>query len=137
MKILAAFWIALVLILLGGCQPAEPVCAPGIIEYTDPAELIALPASSNPALPGEVEIKGKMVQFDQVVHGPLCNNDLAGKVYLACDLQVASWDTAPNFLDGCDFNIEEGTVVYVASHNNTAYYKGCESCHVSSNETTP
>jgi len=83
-----------------------------------------------------VEVDGKSITFDQVIHGPLCNNDLSGKVYVACDLQIASWEEAPNFLDGCNFEVEEGTVIYVASHNNTPYYKGCVACHASS-ETTP
>ncbi len=137
MKIFAALWIALAFIMLAGCQPADPVCPPGTIEYLEPAVLIDQPAAGNPAAAGEVEIKGKLVAFDQVVHGPLCNNDLAGKVYVACDLQVARWEEVPNFFDGCNFQVEEGTIIYVASHNNTAYYKGCESCHISSGEPAP
>ena len=34
----------------------------------------------------------------------------------------------PLFLKGCDLNIAPNTVVYVAAHNDDAYYKGC-SCH--------
>lgn len=137
MKIHAAIWILLVLTLLSGCQPAEPVCPPGSIEFVDSAALIAQPAPEIPAGPQDVEIRGKLVTFDQVVTGPLCNNDLAGKVYIACDLQIAEWEEVPNFLDGCSFNVAEGSVIYVAAHNNTAYYKGCASCHVGGAPETP
>lgn len=135
MKIHATIWILLVLILLAGCQPAEPVCPEGSVELVDAAGLIAQAASS--AGPGEVEIKRKLVAFDQVIHGPLCNNDLSGKVYIACDLEIAKWEEVPNFFDGCDFNVEEGAVITVASHNNTVYYKGCASCHVGGAAATP
>jgi len=129
MKIRAAIWILLALIILAGCKPAEPACPAGTISFADAAELIALPAVT-PSGPENIDIRGKLVTFDQVVHGPLCNTSLSGKVYVACDIQVAKWQDAPNFLDGCDFNVEEGSVIYVAAHNNTPYYKGCASCHV-------
>lgn len=136
MKIHAAIWILLMLILLAGCQPAEPVCPEGTITFAEAADVIAQPAVE-PSGPEEVEIRGRLVSFDQVIHGPLCNNDLAGKVYIACDLEIAKWEEAPNFLDGCNFNVEEGSVIYVAAHNNTPYYKGCASCHVGSAAVEP
>lgn len=129
MKIRAAIWIFLALIILAGCQPAEPVCPAGSITFTNAAELIALPAAA-PSSSTDVEIRGKMVSFDQVVNGPLCNVSLSGKVYIACDVTIAKWQDAPNFLDGCDFNVADGSVITVAAHNNTPYYKGCASCHV-------
>lgn len=136
MKIHAAIWILLALIILAGCQPAEPVCPEGSITLVDAAGLIAQPAAALSG-PEEVEIRGKLVTFDQVIHGPLCNNDLSGKVYIACDLEIAKWQDAPNFLDGCDFKVEEGSVIYVAAHNNTPYYKGCASCHVGTASAEP
>jgi hypothetical protein len=75
-----------------------------------------------------VEVNGKMILADKVVEGPLCNDLWRGEVYVGCDVQVAAWEEEPLFLKGCELTIEPGTVVYVAAHNNEAYYKGC-SCH--------
>lgn len=66
--------------------------------------------------------------MDRIVQGPLCSDTWSGVVYVACDLQIIEWEEDPTFLKDCDLNIEPGTVVYVASHNNEPYYKGC-SCH--------
>jgi hypothetical protein len=65
---------------------------------------------------------------DKVVAGPLCNDDWSGIVYVTCDVQVYAWEEFPTFLEECDLKIEPDTVVYVAAHNDTAYYNGC-SCH--------
>jgi len=78
--------------------------------------------------PVEVVIRGRPVMVDQVVRGPLCDGDWRGKVYVACDIQINKWEETPNFLQECDLSIEEGSVVYVAAHNDEPYYKGC-SCH--------
>jgi hypothetical protein len=63
---------------------------------------------------------------------PLCNDDWSGIVYVSCDAQVAEAKSDaqdnPLFFEGCNLNIEPNTVVYVAAHNDAAYYKGC-SCH--------
>lgn len=136
MKVHALVLILLALILLAGCKPAEPVCPADAIQLVDAASLIALPAA-DPSGPEDIDIRGKLVTFGQVVHGPLCNNNLSGKVYIACDVQIAEWQDAPNFLDGCNFNVEDGSVIYVAAHNNTPYYKGCASCHVGGASTAP
>jgi hypothetical protein len=79
-------------------------------------------------LPAIIEIKGKQIAVDKVVHDVFCDDQWSGKVFVDCDIEVAEWEEVPNFLDGCSLSIAEGTVVYVASHNNQAYYKGC-SCH--------
>ena len=78
--------------------------------------------------PVEVKINGKMMTADKVVTGPLCNDQWKGSVYVACDVQVFKWEEEPLFLKSCDLGIEPGTVVYVAYHNDAAYYNGC-SCH--------
>jgi hypothetical protein len=82
--------------------------------------------------PVSVEIKRKMVTVDKLVDYPLCNDNWSGTVYVSCDAQVADAeldaDENPLFFKGCDLNIEPNTVVYVAAHNDAAYYKGC-SCH--------
>jgi hypothetical protein len=80
-----------------------------------------------------VEIGHESLQVDKVVEGPLCNDTWRGTVYVACNVQVYPWREQPNFLENCQLNIEPLTVVYVAYHNNTAYYNGC-SCH---SGTTP
>ena len=78
--------------------------------------------------PTAVEINGKMVLVDRVIEGALCNDKWSGTVYVACSLQVLAWEEEPLFLKDCQLDIESGTVVYVASHNDSPYYKGC-SCH--------
>ena len=67
-------------------------------------------------------------QVDKFVEGPLCNDRWSGTVYVSCDVQVYAWKEDPIFLKDCQLEIEPQTVVYVAYHNNTAYYNGC-SCH--------
>jgi hypothetical protein len=85
-----------------------------------------------PSVPTRIEIQGKLIEVDKLVNYPLCNDDWSGTVYVSCDAQVAEAeldaDANPLFLNGCNLNIEPNTVVYVAAHNDAAYYKGC-SCH--------
>ena len=75
-----------------------------------------------------VEIKGNMTEVDRVIRGPVCEDSWGGTIYVACDIQIAEWGEAPDFFEECPLTIEPGTKIYVAAHNDTAYYKGC-SCH--------
>jgi len=126
MKFRMTILALLVMLVLSAC--AADVCPEGSVTYV---EIIAsLPeATDGSTQDTELEIGGKTILFDQVIHGPLCNNSLAGTVYVACDVQVARWEDKPTFLDGCDFQVAEDTVIYVAAHNNAPYYKGCGECH--------
>jgi hypothetical protein len=96
------------------------------------ADLIETTSPSSSAGTIQVEIQGKRMEVDRVVDYPLCNDDWSGTVYVSCDVQVAEAeldaDANPLFLKGCNLNIASNTVVYVAAHNDAAYYKGC-SCH--------
>jgi hypothetical protein len=83
------------------------------------------------AYPKEIKIRNRLVTVDEIIHGPVCSDNWSGTVYVDCDVQVADWQDTPNFFDGCDLKIEDGTTVYVAYHNDEAYYQGC-SCHYSS-----
>jgi hypothetical protein len=121
-------------LLLTGCARTNTVCPPdeGTPHPTLPlATVIEMtpPPSSGPT---QVEIRGKLMEVTKLVDYPLCNDDWSGTVYVSCDAQVAEAeldaDANPLFLKGCDLNIEPNTVVYVAAHNDAAYYKGC-SCH--------
>ena len=117
---------------LPACGPRKPACP----EPTDgmrflTGEELAVAMSAAPApFPGpiEVQVGRKRIIADKVVSGPLCNDEWRGTVYVACQAKVAEWSETPAFLEGCELDIEEGTVVYVAAHNNAAYYEGC-SCH--------
>lgn len=80
------------------------------------------------ATPVMVEIGGRKIAVDKVVSGALCHDHWSGTVYVTCEVQVYPWVDSPLFLKDCDLEIEPGTVVYVAYHNNSAYYQGC-SCH--------
>lgn len=128
-------FLLLPLFLLSACQ--KETCPANSIQYVpDPSFLPkAAPPDDPKVVPSTelVQIGNKMIEVDRVIHGPLCNDTWGGTVYVACDLQIVEWDRdgAPNFLDGCELKVEPGTVVYVAAHNNAAYYKGCASCHTS------
>ena len=130
------FWIACGLFILAACGEKPSVC-PQVTGTPDPTlsldDLLAITATPGPALaPLTVQIGGREVTVDKLVQGPLCNDAWSGTVYVTCDAQVAGWQDEPLFFKGCDLAIEPGTVVYVAAHNDTAYYKGC-SCHTGEN----
>lgn len=130
MKPYLPFILALLtMLLLSGCQKENtPVCphATGTPDYlTVPPASLPTPT---PSVQTTVMIDGIQVSMDKVVTGPLCNDTWSGTVYVACNVQVYSWEESPSFLKDCDLKIHPGTVVYVAYHNNTAYYNGC-SCH--------
>lgn len=131
MKYFTGLFLASLLLLISACQQAD-VCPPDSVKYvTDPALFPAAPSSGGPTpTPSVIQIGGRTVEMDRVIHGPLCNDTWSGSIYVACDVQVAEWkdEEAPTFLESCDLTIEPGTVVYVAAHNNAAYYNGC-SCH--------
>ena len=126
--------IAIFSLLLTTCQ-SSPTCPP----VTGTRQFLILPEAENSTLvpasstiPIEIEINGIKMMVDKVVTGPLCNDKWRGKVYVACEVQVLKWEESPLFLKNCDLSIEPGTVVYVAYHNNAAYYNGC-SCHTEAN----
>ena len=132
MKVYIAPFFAVFILLTSACQAAAPVCPPDSVTYTTDSTLLSASTSreefeKSPA-PMLVEINGKEMLFDDVIHGALCGGDWSGTVYVACDLQIALWDEEPTFLENCALNIEPGTVVYVAAYNDAPYYKGC-SCH--------
>jgi hypothetical protein len=132
------FLLIITAVLLAACGGKTPACPDGSIIYI-PA-LTPFPTSS----PGDgnlstsaqvsIQIKGKEMKVDRIIHGPLCNDNWNGKIYVACDVQVYEWLDKPTFLDGCSLNITPGTVVYVAAHNDSAYYNGCSACHTSAGE---
>jgi hypothetical protein len=129
MKIITTLLFIALLYFTAGCQEATPVCPPvtQTPQYltTPPGQLpTPTPASElHPVVIGRRETK-----VNKVVSGPLCNDRWSGTVYVTCDVQVYPWVEEPTFLKDCQLNIEPQTVVYVAYHNNTAYYNGC-SCH--------
>ena len=131
LKIFRISLFAFILLLLAACE-TKPVCPTGTEtpEYLSPLDLEALSSSApeNSSSPIEVEISGRMMTVDKVVTGPLCNDNWKGIVYVACDVRVFKWEEKPLFLKTCNLSIEPGTVVYVAYHNDAAYYNGC-SCH--------
>lgn len=129
------FVFALLAIFACSCQ--KNVCPPESVSHLPEAEILltrpSLSATSPNQAPSQVKVGGKMITVDQIVSGPLCNGAWKGTVYIGCDVQVAEWkdEKQPAFLEKCDLTIEPGTVVYVAAHNDAAYYNGC-SCHTRS-----
>lgn len=124
--ILLLFFI--IVIFLSACEGSGSLCEPGEITYRDRSDPFPDEVSvfTNPQ---KIEIKGKIKNMDQVISGPLCNNHLSGNIYIGCDIEVYTWEDKPKFLDQCNFTVDPGTIIYVASHNNTAFYKGCDACH--------
>ncbi|MGD8403014.1 MAG: hypothetical protein PVJ21_05100 [Anaerolineales bacterium] len=131
--------ILLVIVLvffLTACDKKNTVCPPheGTARPTlQLAELIETTSPGPSSGSVRVEIQGKPMEVDKIVDYPLCNDNWSGIVYVNCDVQIAEAEldaeANPLFLKGCNLNIEPNTVVYVAAHNDAAYYKGC-SCHM-------
>jgi hypothetical protein len=123
-------------LLLSACERNITVCPPESEGEKPPlllADLLLISPSPDQTLTDvEVQIGRKMVLVDKLVSGPICNDNWSGTVYVGCDAQVAEAeldaDANPLFFEGCDLNIASNTIVYVAAHNNEAFYKGC-SCH--------
>ena len=132
MKMLAAALVIFLVFLGSACQRHSTVCPEGSITYwTDPATVqpLSLPASSELiATPILVEIRGKMKEVDRLISGPVCSDTWEGTIYVGCDIQIAAWEETPDFFVDCPLTIKPKTKVYVAAHNDSAYYKGC-SCH--------
>jgi len=121
--------LLLPVLLLSSCAEKQVCPTPGDDKhYLSQEDLVSLDASSSEQSPAEVSIGGKTMMVDKVVTGPLCSDHWEGTIYVGCDVQVMGWEETPLFLKDCDLSIEPGTVVYVAYHNDAAYYNGC-SCH--------
>ena len=111
------------------CQRHSNICGKGSVTYFDDSSLMTLADNAESQLePQQVEIKGKMTEVDRVISGPICADTWSGTVYVSCDIQIAQWEEAPLFFEECPLVIKPETKVYVASHNDSVYYKGC-SCH--------
>jgi len=129
MRFFITILLIVLIILAAGCQEADPVCPP----VTQTPQYLTIPPEKLPT-PTHVSESRSVVmgrserQVDKFVEGPLCNDRWSGTVYVSCDVQVYAWAEDPIFLKDCKLDIEPQTVVYVAYHNNTAYYNGC-SCH--------
>jgi hypothetical protein len=130
-KIGTAFPTIFILLLLTACGTKSTCPTPNDPGwYLSPLAAktpFALP-TDDPSLPTAVKIGGRSMMVDKIVSGPLCNDQWKGTVYVTCDVQVNKWEVEPLFLKDCNLSIEPGTVVYVADHNDAAYYNGC-SCH--------
>lgn len=121
--------LLLPVLLLSSCSEKQICPTPGDDrQYLSQEDLVSLEPPVAEALPTEVSINGVPMVVDRVVTGPLCSDQWEGTIYVGCDVQVMEWVETPLFLKDCDLSIEPGTVVYVAYHNDAAYYNGC-SCH--------
>ncbi len=122
-------FLIIVVALLGltACKP--DVCLEDSVTYADDSFVFPQESELQKGGPEEVLIGKKTILFDRVVHGPVCNDTWQGKVFVACDITIKKWEETPNFLEGCELNVDPDAVVYVAAHNNAPYYKGCGECH--------
>lgn len=130
------FTLSILMLLLTACERNKTICPPEVNPDQPPLKLADLllitPDPDQNLTDVEIQIGRKLILVDKLVSGPVCNDDWNGIVYVGCDAQVAEAeldaDANPLFFEGCNLNIEPNTVVYVAAHNNEAFYKGC-SCH--------
>lgn len=127
MKITIFAGFLLAAFLLTACK--ADVCPEGSVTYLDDPNQFPTIQLTIPTEKTGVQIRQKVIEFDRVIHGPICNDTWKGTVYVACDVQVARWEEKPNFLEQCDLQIDPDAVIYVAAHNNAPYYKGCGECH--------
>jgi hypothetical protein len=128
--------ILLSFIVLSGaaCSRQSAVCA------TDPPNLpiesrqpqIFPEGQEKITFPKEIKIRNRMIPVDRIVHGYVCDETWSGTVYVDCDIEVPDWEAdeegEARFFANCDLEVDESAVIYVAYHNDEAYYKGC-SCH--------
>lgn len=128
-KMLSTLALCVLFCFLAGCQDPTPVCptVTGTPIYLTVSPDI-LPTPTLGPGPQHVQIGHSQLVVDKVVRGALCNDTWSGTVYVTCDVEVYPWVEEPTFLKDCQLNIDPQAVVYVAYHNNTAYFKGC-SCH--------
>jgi hypothetical protein len=113
-----------VCLLLAACTSST--CPEGMVGYLSPPyppEDIEFQTT-----PQQIEIGRQQVMVDEVISGDLCNDTWSGTVYVTCDLRIPAWEEESLFLQDCDLEIEEGTIVYVEAHGDQPYYEGC-SCH--------
>ena len=138
MKTYVALLLAFFVLFLPACQRKKTVCPEGSVTYV--SDKAAFPPASAAVQPGQtaspvtVKIKGKDVEVDRLIEGPLCNEHLSGRIYVGCNLQIARWEKKPAFLKECDFTVDPGAVVYVAAHNDQVMLKGC-GCHTGKLQT--
>ena len=128
------FYILVVFLLLAAVSSCSPAPA-----ATQSAASVPHPTSTShgdpqstsdlaPHTSVQVEIKGKMIYVDRVVHGFLCDDSWSGTIYVDDDVQVAEWEDNPFFFKDCNLSIEPATIIYVAAHNDDQFLKGC-TCH--------
>jgi len=126
------FIVAIFAFTISACDRQKTVCEDTDITYTENLEEFPTRGNdfshNNGTVPLLVDINGKMTPVDRIVTGPVCNELWSGKVYIGCNIQIAAWDEAPRFFEACDFNVDPGAIIIVASHNNETFYRGC-SCH--------
>jgi hypothetical protein len=123
--------VGLVLLTLSACSDTDAGCPvpTGTPQYLSlPPEDLPYSSFDPSSIPFTREISGKQISFTTFLEGPLCNASWEGTVYVSCDVQVYPWVESPTFLQECDFKVEPDAIIYVAYHNDTAFYKGC-SCH--------
>lgn len=117
-------------LLIASCLPTPP---PELLvtrtPQPAPTSIASLAQDADPsATPAMVEIGGRTISVDKVVHGLLCDDVWNGTIYVAEDVRVNPWVDEPVFLRECILEVRAGTIVYVAAHPGETFYRGC-TCH--------
>jgi hypothetical protein len=130
MKVTGFICQLLACFLLAACS-SQSTCPDGSITYLEDPSLFPPDTSAGQSFSKvEMEIRNKILTFDRVVSGPVCNDTWEDTVYITCEVQLLQWEGKPDFLsNGCNLEVKPDAIIYVAAHNNATYYKGCNSCH--------
>jgi len=124
-KHLTTLFLVGMIMLLPSCKAK---CPPERISRVDSLSLFPEIDKTKNTKPTFIEIKGKQVRVDRMITGPVCNEAWSGVVYVTCDIQIPTAEVDRLFWRQCDFNVKEGSVVYVEAHKDKQYDRGC-SCH--------
>ena len=125
MKSARVMILFLLSLFLAACKTTT-TCPPDTIGYLSPpyipenTEVISQPRMA--------KIGRQKILVDEVISGEVCNDSWSGVIYFTCDIQIPAWEEEALFLQECNLDVEEGTIVYVEAHGNQPYFKGC-SCH--------
>lgn len=122
---MAFFLLPAAAMLLSACGAS---CPPERISYAGDSSDFPPAGDLVEFQPSKLELKGRQVEVDRVITGPVCNEHWSGTIYVTCDIQIPAWERDPFFFQDCDLEVAEGSLVYVEAHNDRVYDEGC-SCH--------
>lgn len=102
----------MIMLLLLACKPqAATPTAIRVANNTTAPTNTPTPSPTATSTPIYAEIRGEMLEVDQIAHGEICNEVWSGIVYVDGDILVE---------EGCRLTIEPGTQIYVAANQDNS-----------------